>query len=398
MTAASWKPGRWFWILESTTWVGFVLFSTLLYDRWLIPGPHGLFPWVGMDFVPYWVGVRSMLAGQSPYHIETTRLIQTTLLGGAVAPGQDPMMFVYPAWLFLPLLPIALLPLKWAVAVWVGTILLWLVNFLGYLSIQWGNKKPWHMALWWLALVAGALPFIAIGGTKGQLGLISMFLLFLVLRYPGKDSIWSGVLLALALLKPIPSIFPVAAYLFFAAIEHKGKILASFCLTLGILFFASWMAVGNWMPDYVNLLKDTGGAPILWSFTSLSSPWNFLFIGVFICLFIFSLFHFLKSHRFHAWFSSSVLVGMVLLPMRWIYDLFFGFLCLTDIRRPRGWMAVLVVIALFMPWFLLLVPVPGRWDAMIICLPAVWAILWMVNFVQTTAGGVSCMYPTQNSR
>ena len=43
--------------------------------------------WVGMDFVPYWVGVRSMLIGQSPYSAGTTHLIQATLLGGPPGAG-----------------------------------------------------------------------------------------------------------------------------------------------------------------------------------------------------------------------------------------------------------------------------------------------------------------------
>jgi hypothetical protein len=58
-----------------------------LWERWLIPGPHGTIRWVGMDFVPYWVGVRAMLAGHSPYSAATTQQIQAVLLGGAPAAG-----------------------------------------------------------------------------------------------------------------------------------------------------------------------------------------------------------------------------------------------------------------------------------------------------------------------
>ena len=87
---------------------GFVLTMAWLWDRWLIPGPHGPIRWVGMDFVPYWVGVRDMLSGQSPYGPGTTQAIQSTLLGGPPEIGGDPMLFVYPAWIFLLLVPWAL--------------------------------------------------------------------------------------------------------------------------------------------------------------------------------------------------------------------------------------------------------------------------------------------------
>src|SRR5512137_1747716 len=109
MMMASLKRRKWFWTIEGVAWVSLVVLSAVLYDTWFIQGAHGPFHWVGMDFVPYWVGVRAMLAGQSPYAAETTSLIQQTLLGGEVQAGQDPMMFVYPPILFLPLLPLALL-------------------------------------------------------------------------------------------------------------------------------------------------------------------------------------------------------------------------------------------------------------------------------------------------
>ena len=88
MIISSIKARKWFWISEACAWLGFILLAALLYEKWYTPGPHGPFPWVGMDFVPYWVGVRSMLVGESPYASETTRLIQYTLMGGGVPGGQ----------------------------------------------------------------------------------------------------------------------------------------------------------------------------------------------------------------------------------------------------------------------------------------------------------------------
>jgi hypothetical protein len=232
MLATSLKNRKWFWIIEAGAWGGFVLISALLYEQWFIPGPHGPFHWVGMDFVPYWVGVRSMLAGQSPFDPETTRLIQLTLLGGGVQTGQDPMMFVYPPLLFLPLLPLALLPLKWAISVWVGTLLFFLVNYLGYISLGWGNRNPWRIIFWWFSLLIGALPFLSISATKGQLGLLSMAAIFLAQKWSKGKVFWAGVFLALSLLKPNLAVIPVVFFIFWAIIERKYKLLAGFIITL----------------------------------------------------------------------------------------------------------------------------------------------------------------------
>jgi hypothetical protein len=128
-------------IVETVLWSAFVLSMAWLWETWLIPGPHGIIRWVGMDFVPYWVGVHAMLAGQSPYSTATTHLIQAVLLGGPPEAGQDPMLFVYPAWVFLVIAPWALLPLKWAVALWTGSLLFGILHLIGSLAFRWGGGR-----------------------------------------------------------------------------------------------------------------------------------------------------------------------------------------------------------------------------------------------------------------
>ncbi len=389
MIISSIKARKWFWISEACAWLGFILLAALLYEKWYTPGPHGPFPWVGMDFVPYWVGVRSMLVGESPYASETTRLIQYTLMGGGVPGGQDPMMFVYPPLLFLPLLPLAILPLQWAVSVWVGTILLLLVNYLGYISLRWGNRNPWRVISWWFCLLMGALPFISISGTKGQLGILSMTAIFLAQKWSKGRVFWAGVFLALALIKPNLAVIPVISFLVWGIIDRKYRFLAGFFITLAILFFSSWLAVGNWLPGYFAMLQATGGAPIIWSYSALPFPWNLVYILLFIAIFIYAWVIYWKSRSNPPWQSASILLGMALLPMRWIYDLALGFLILADVQPPRRWNAVLVVFILILPWILLIFSEPARWQAMVVILPLGWAIIWMVNYFLARKVGIS---------
>src|SRR5688572_19399273 len=81
-------------IVQLVLWVGAITTIAWLWDHWFLSGPHGPYRWVGMDFVPYWVGGREMLAGANPYSPETTLKIQQAVYGGP-AMGNDPMMFVY---------------------------------------------------------------------------------------------------------------------------------------------------------------------------------------------------------------------------------------------------------------------------------------------------------------
>ncbi len=291
-------------------WAAFVLAMLWLWDRWLIPGPHGPIHWVGMDFVPYWVGVRAMLAGQSPYSAGTTHLIQAILLGGPPATGADPMLFVYPAWIFLVIAPWALLPLRWAVALWIGSLLFGMLHLIGYLAFRWGGRQLGRTSLWAALLVLGSLPFLSIAVTKGQLSLLSLGALFLAIRLvalPIPDlrvkqparlvfrEILAGIFLALSILKPTLTIPAMAGILLWAFIERKGYLIGGFTASIGIFSLASWFAVGNWLPDYLQLLKNTGGAPVLWSLALLAWPWKAVYAGIFIGIGIFAFLRFLRS-------------------------------------------------------------------------------------------------------
>lgn len=382
-----------FWILCS-------LSMLWLYDRWLIPGPHGMLRWVGMDFVPYWVGVRNMLAGISPYGSATTHAIQAALLGGAPGTGDDPMLFVYPAWIFLVIAPWALLPLKWAVALWTGSLLSGVLHLIGALASHWGERNLIRTSLWAALLAFGSLPFMAIAVTKGQLSLISLGGLFLAIRLlsrpafqsnhaiPGqKEPAWNllykflaGVCLTFSILKPTLTLFPVAGILLWALIERKGELLAGFFSSLGMLCLVSGLAVGNWLPDYFQLLKTTGGAPVLWSLAILAWPWKALYAAFFVGLGIFAFGVFLRSRLRAQWFSAAILVGLALFPMRWIYDLLLGILVPAEALHMDRLATASLGLALLAPWGLALFPEPLRWPAQVIGLPLVWAIVWMALY------------------
>jgi len=332
-------PKNKLWVIvcaEAVVLLAFVLAMLWLWERWLVPGPNGPVRWVGMDFVLFWVGVRAMLTGQSPYSAATTSVIQSTLLGGPPAPGGDPMLFVYPPWILVLILPLALLPLKWAAALWSGLLLSGMLHLIGYLAFRWGGRRPGRTILWALALTAGCLPYLAIAATKGQLSLVSLGALFLAIRLARRRPGAAGLFLALAILKPTLTVLPTLGVLLWALFERKYRLLANFTLCLGILSLVCFLAVGNWIPDYVSMLGNTGGAPVLWSLEVLPWPWKILYALFFAVLVVYAFITFLRRRDPARWFSATVLAGLALFPMRWIYDLLLGILVPAEAENIKG--------------------------------------------------------------
>ena len=391
-------------LVEAGLWVACILAMAWLYDRWLIAGPNGPIHWIGMDSVLFWVAARAMLAGQSPYSAATVHLIQAAVMGGPPQPGGDPMLFVYPAWIFLLITPWVLLPLKSAIAVWTGSLLFGMLHLLGSLAIRWGGRRAGLTSLWGLLLALGSLPFVAIAVTKGQISLVCLGSLFLAIRLiaglPGQAAgavppadptparPWkttlraslAGAFLVLAVLKPTLTALAVAGILLWAVIERKGWIIAGFAACLALLYLASWLAIGNWFPDYLHLLGSTGGAPILWSLAMLAWPWNALYAALFGGIGISAFILFLRKRDRAQWFSAAILVGLALFPMRWVYDLLLGILVPAEARQMSRPAAICTAIALLAPWGLALFPEPVRWPALVIGLPLAWAAAWLALF------------------
>ncbi len=140
-----------------------------------------------------------------------------------------------------------------------------------------------------------------------------------------------------------------------------------------VLLTTSFLAVGNWIPGYLKMLSITGGMPVFWSFSILPAPINIAHALFFILLSIVSFFYSFTKKEHDYWFSSMVLLGISLTPIRWIYDLFAGILLLAEERtfsRPKF---LAVGISILSPWLLILAPESIRWNLAVIGLPLFWA-------------------------
>ena len=275
------------------------------------------------------------------------------------------------------------------------------MHLTGSLAFRWGGGRTGRTSLWSVILVLGSLPFLSIAVTKGQLSLLSLGALFLAIRLiaslpvqPGRSSpipasnetkparsipreTAAGILLAFSILKPTLTVPAMAGILLWAISERRGYIIAGFAGWIGVLSLASWLAVGNWIPDYLHLLSNTGGAPVLWSLALLAWLWNAWYAGLFIGIGIYALFLFIRRRDRVAWFSAAILVGLALFPMRWIYDLLLGILVPAEAKQLGGLPAASFGIALLAPWGLALFPEPLRRPAQVIGLPLAWALVWL---------------------
>ena len=339
-----------------------------------------------MDFASYWVGVREMFYGIDPYSPEATLKIQQVVYGGP-ALGEDPMLFSYPAWLFLPVAPFALLPYKLATVIWVG-ILLWAILYLLYkIAVILGANRFMAQSLWLMGLVVGSLPFLVISVIKGQPGCLSLVALFAAYQMRKQKSYLAGIILAFALIKPTVTVIPVIVFLGWALLQKNWRFLAGFASCMTVLLISSFLVIGNWIPSYFRMLEAKVALPILWSMEILSAPWNFLYAGLFIGILLLSFYLSLKRNRAH-WFSAAILVGIAITPMRWIYDLFLSILILADGKRFTPWRSLFAGIAVLSPWLLVLVPLPMRWNVAVLGLPLIW--------VTTVLSLILCEEPKPN--
>jgi hypothetical protein len=317
-----------------------------------------------------------MFRGANPYGPETTLKIQEVVYGGP-ALGEDPMMFVYPAWMFVLIAPFSLIPFKWSAILYIGSLLWAMLNFLYFIALRLGNTRFLLSVLWFVLLLLGSLPFLVISVTKGQLGYFSLLMLFIAYQLSKRQPLLAGVILSFALIKPTVTVIPVAGFLLWAFFKKDLKFLAGFVGCISLLFVTSYLAVGNWLPDYFDMLSVTGGMPVLWSLAILPLPWNILYASIFIGT---GLFAFYSSYRNgnELWFPALVLLGIALTPMRWIYDLFLGILILTNQRSTSKLLSLILGVTILSPWILIFFPELLRWSVAIIGIPLMWLMCLLV--------------------
>jgi len=383
-----------FYFLNLFIWILSILAIAWLWDHWFLDGPYGNYRWVGTDFAPYWIGTREIINGVNPYNAETNLKIQELVYGGKALSYQDPMMFVYPAWIFIVILPFTILPYKWAVILYEGSLLWVILLFLQSIAMTLENEKISIQSFWLILLVIGSLPFMVISIIKGQLGYLSLLALFIIYKLWKKYPIFAGFLLGFSLIKPTVIIIPILGILLWVLINRNWKFLISFLTCILLLLGISFLMIGNWIANYINIISIKGGMPTLWSFSILPKPYNYFYASIFIVIGIISFLYSLANREHDYWFSAIILMGIALTPMRWIYDLFLGILILTEKRKFTRLQYFMIGLTIISPWILIFIPGLLKWKIAVVGFPLLWAVI-LLMFIFSENMKIKCIKLTE---
>ncbi len=206
----------------------------------------------GNDFLVHWVGTRALLLDHaSPYSDAVALEIQTTAYGRAALPGEHELRVAYPLYSAILFAPFALVSdYSLARALWMTTLELALVAFALIASrlAGWSQSLP-IAAVYLLFAVTwyhGVRPLI-----NGNAVVIVALLLGLGLAAMrvGRD-FTAGALLAATTIKPQVVILVILFIGLWVVARRRWRVLAGFCITLGLLFAASLIVLPSWPLEF----------------------------------------------------------------------------------------------------------------------------------------------------
>jgi Glycosyltransferase family 87 len=216
------------------------------------------------DLYPRWLGARELLLhGRDPYSPAVTREIQQGYYGRALDPARsgdpkDQQGFAYPAYVVFCLAPTIHVPFEvvrkgffWVLlAFTIATVPLWL------------RVLRWQVPLWAQAsiviLIIGSLPVMQ-GLKLQQMTLFVVALLALAIALlVSKCPIAAGIVLAVATIKPqlVGLLLLWLMTWTLADWRRRYRWAASFLLTLAVLFAASEWYLPQWIPRFLQAVRE----------------------------------------------------------------------------------------------------------------------------------------------
>jgi hypothetical protein len=225
-----------------------------LYQVFALQGPGMVW-----DFYPLWQAGRWLLEGRDPYSDALTLELQLHSYGRPAQGEEDPHTFAYPMPTLCALLPLFLLPLPLAQAIWLSMLLWGLVwAMVGLTDVLNWPRAPIARAgllVWSLLLYP-----VAWGLLLGQSAVLMFALLVaaLIALQWQRDG-WAGVALALATLKPQLTVLAAAALLLWSAWQHRWRLWAGFGVALAVLLGASFVLYPGWVGGFLYALRRYAG-------------------------------------------------------------------------------------------------------------------------------------------
>ncbi len=281
------------------------------------------------DLYPRWFGSRELLFHRrNPYAPEVTREIQIGYYGRELDPTRvtdprDQQGFAYPVYVAFLLAPTLRMPFGWVVIAFKFVLVLVTVASL----LLWLRVLRWQLEggglLIGVLLLLGSFPVVQ-GFKLQQLsllvaGMIAAACALLVSR----RLLASGVLLALATIKPQLTIPLVAVLLFWTLGDwrKRQRFVWGFAVTMILLLAASQAILPGWMGDFLSASRDyrryTGGMSMLQ--VLLSPHWGTAFSVILAATVAVAAWHFRReeagSRPFALVVALTLAVTAVIIPM-----------------------------------------------------------------------------------
>lgn len=351
------------------------------------------------DFMSRWEGVRSFWRdGLNPYGETASLNIQQRIYGGAAAEDEDPGYFAYPFYVVFLMWPLAYTSYAWASAIWMVLLEVCLIGATVLLldMFRW-RVQPWLLGLFMLWTLT--YYYAARGLLLGQPGHAVYFLQVLTLwaLSKGRDRL-GGVALAISTLKPQMGYLLVPLLLLWAWRARRYQFVGMFGAVWGALMLASFVAQPSWMGDWIEQLRRYP------SYTRLGAPvWivmqHYLGLGMVgewiinLALYAVMLWGWYavlwrrQAERFD-WVVMLTLAITHLSAVRtatphyvvFTIPLVFYFRWLSrELRRGDGWIALVLLVLLVVPWVHFVATVDGELEHPTAYLPLPFfmlALLW----------------------
>lgn len=275
----SWVKADFLAVPKGRIWLGMLAVLLVVLLTWAVqrywtttsPGAN--------DFYPRWKGsVLFWQDGVDPYSAEATAAIQIDIRSRLSRADEDQLLFVYPFYVTLLLLPLTWLPLpySWIQAIWLTTLLLAMGTavFLTLRLLNW--KQPlWLLGftLLWSVIFYNNARTIILGQFAALVFLWLVAALLALQR--GRDG-WAGFWLALTTIKPQMTILIIPALLLWALSNRRWRFIIGFGLSMASLFGLSFLLLPSWFTSFISQVFSYPeytftGSP-LWAITGYFFP------------------------------------------------------------------------------------------------------------------------------
>lgn len=208
------------------------------------------------DFYPHYTGAQVFRDGDTPYSDATTARIQRGMFGGELPPELDQQRFAYPAYSALLLLPLSLLEWSAAISLWMSLqFLLILLSIIVWLQVIGWRPSPLLLPILLLLLVF-AFRYPINVYVLGQFTGVTLFCIVCATwALKQRRDLLAGILFALSLNPPTTNLGIALIILAALALTGRRRPLIAFSLTMGLLILVSSLAIGWWLPDFINQVR-----------------------------------------------------------------------------------------------------------------------------------------------